>query len=297
MGVKRLNLSPDLLAQMATVDFNPTEQIESWNWLTWGIIIPSILGIAFLLKPVRQLFARFTALDPDNPVHTVALSMTMLVLINLAFTLGVGLGNLSAQLAQQADESGTAPISLAALWVQAGMFVLMALIGVGWLSRLSGAEALARLGIVRPTLRQIAIGVAIAFVLVPVVMVIEAISSWLGLGVSQDIESLTEQLLGPIFSSPIGVLSIGIAAAIGEEPIFRGAAQPRFGLVLTAVLFALLHSNYGISVATLVVFLLGLVLGFIRIRYNTTTAMVTHAVYNSTLAGLAFLAARMILEQ
>ncbi len=65
--------------------------------------------------------------------------------------------------------------------------------------------------------------------------------------------------------------------------------QPRFGLIFTTLLFALLHSTYGVSIATLIVFGVGLVLGLLRMRYNTTTAMVAHAVYNMTLGLIAML--------
>jgi len=81
------------------------------------------------------------------------------------------------------------------------------------------------------------------------------------------VEALTEQLLGPLFSSLWGVATLGLAAALGEETLFRGALQPRFGLWATALIFALVHSNYGISLSTVVVFILGIVLGLISIPF------------------------------
>ena len=117
------------------------------------------------------------------------------------------------------------------------------------------------------------------------------------MGSDADGGSLTEQLIGPLFQTPLGILSIGLAAGIGEEILFRGAMQPRFRLVLTALFFALLHSNYGITLSTLIVFLLGIVLGVIRSRYNTSTAMITHAAYNSTLALLASFAGQILNNQ
>ena len=287
---------PDLVEQLALVGFQ-VDQITSWGWMTWGVMGASIGGLVLLLKPVRRLCARFTSLDPDNPVHGAALSMTMLIVINMAFTLGVGIGTLAQKLADQAEEGAAPPVSLAMLWTQAALFVVLALIGVGWLSRRSFGAALARLGIVRPTLREVLIGVGVALALVPLVVLIEALGRAVGVGVGQDIESFSEQLLGPLFASPLGVLSVGVAAAVGEESIFRGALQPKAGLWLTALLFALTHSNYGISTATVVVFILGVVLGLLRQRHNTTTAMITHAVYNSTLAGMAFLAAQYLAQQ
>lgn len=266
-------------------------------WLSLGLVAPSLMGMLLLLKPVRRLVARFTQLDPDHPVHMVALSLTMLPLIALGVTLGIGLDTLASQIATQSEETGAAAFSVWALWGQAAMFLLTALIGVGWLSRRSWSETLARLGLVRPTLREVLIGIGAALLLVPAVMALEALFNLFGLGVSQDVESLSEVLIGPLFATPFGILSVGLAAAIGEEPIFRGAAQPRFGLLLSSLLFAIVHSQYGISLATLIVLLLGLVLGIIRQRTNTTTSIITHAVYNSTLGVLATVAAQLLSQQ
>lgn len=271
--------------------------IASPLWLSLGLVVPSFLGILLLLKPVRRLVARFTQLDPDHPVHTLALSLTMLPIVALGFTLGIGLDTLSSQIATQTAETGSDPFSLAALWAQAGMFLLMALIGVGWLSRRSWRETLARLGIVRPTGRQVWIGIGVGLLLVPAAMLLEAAFNAVGLSVGQDVESLTEQLMGPLFATPFGILSVGIGAAIGEEPIFRGALQPRLGLVLSSLLFALVHSQYGISLATVIVLGLGLALGIVRQRNNTTTSIITHAVYNSTLGVMAYAAAQVLTQQ
>jgi membrane protease YdiL (CAAX protease family) len=73
--------------------------------------------------------------------------------------------------------------------------------------------------------------------------------------------------------------------------------QPRFGLIITSLLFALVHGQYGLSLATLVVFGLGLVLGLVRNRTNTTTSMLTHALYNSGTALLAYLGIQFLSQQ
>lgn len=290
----RAESQPDLLAQFETMT---SMKIDSWNWLGWGALIPALCGLVLLLKPVRTVAGQLLAIDPANPVHVVSLSMTMFVPINLALTLGIGLNNLSTQIAQRTEVTGQPPITLPVLWTQALMLVLLAFVGAGWLTRRSLGEVMARLGIVIPTRRQLLIGIGWALVLVPVVMAVEAGARAAGAGFDQDVESLAEQLIGPLFDNPLGIISIGLAAAIGEEAVFRGAAQPRLGIVVTALLFALLHSNYGITLSTLIVALLGGVLGIIRIRYNTTTAMITHAIYNSTLALLAAFASQWIGQQ
>ena len=74
------------------------------------------------------------------------------------------------------------------------------------------------------------------------------------------------------------------AAGIGEEILFRGAAQPRLGLPLTALLFAAVHTQYTVSPALVHIFVTGLLLGVVRRRANTTTAIAVHASYNFLLA-------------
>jgi len=287
-----LQAQPDLVEQM-----NPIMPVQSWAWLSWGILVPSLLGILLLLHPVRQWLANFTTLEAANPAHAVSASMTMFIPVYLAFTLGIGLNNLAMQIATQVEETGRQPVTIGLLWVQTALFVLIALVGVGWPTRRSFKESLARLDVVAPTMRQVLVAVAAALVMVPAVMLLEAAASMIGLGADADVESLTEQLIGPLFQTPLGILSIGLAAGIGEEFLFRGAMQPRFRLVLTALLFALLHSNYGITFSTAIVFLLGMVLGMLRNRFNTSTAMLAHAVYNSTLALLAALAGQFLINQ
>ena len=69
----------------------------------------------------------------------------------------------------------------------------------------------------------------------------------MGWGLDEDVQRLTEVLIGPLLGSIPGILTLGLAAGIGEETLFRGALQPRFGLLITSLLFALLHSQYGIT--------------------------------------------------
>ena len=146
-----------------------------------------------------------------------------------------------------------------------------------------------RLGLVVPTLGNVVLGIVLGLGMVPVVMGVEQLSAQFNIGSDPGVQKLTEQLLGPLFTTPFGIITLGASAALGEETLFRGAVQPRFGFILTALLFALVHSNYGISMSTLIVFLLGLVLGVVRMRVNTTTTMIIHMVYNMSLGLLAYL--------
>jgi membrane protease YdiL (CAAX protease family) len=74
---------------------------------------------------------------------------------------------------------------------------------------------------------------------------------------------------------------VGLSAGISEELLFRGAVQPRLGLVVTAFLFAVAHLQYGLSLATVEILIIGLVLGLVRQRTSTTICMIIHASYNT----------------
>ena len=282
VGLLAINIDP------AALPAGPTMGIDRLPAFAVSLWAPALLGLLLLASPVRRLFARFTPLDPSSPVQAVALSYSALVLINLLATLGIGLDNLAETLEQQ-SAAGMNLNMIPALWAQDITMVVLGLVGVGWLSRCSLGSALNRLAIVRPKLRQVGIGLAAGLLMAPLVIGLEYLLGQVGIKAGADVERLTEQLIGPLATSIPGILTLGLAAALGEETVFRGALQPRFGLIFTTLLFALLHSTYGISVATLIVFGVGLVLGLLRMRYNTTTSMVAHATYNMTLGLVAML--------
>lgn len=79
---------------------------------------------------------------------------------------------------------------------------------------------------------------------------------------------------------------LGISAGVGEEITVRGALQPRLGLVLSSLLFASGHVQYT-WFGILTVGLLGMTLGIIRQRSNTTTAMIVHGLYDIIAASSA----------
>lgn len=267
--------------------------VDSIPLLAAGLWLPALLGMILLLPPVRRVIARFTALDPESPVHAVALSLSMLVLTNLLVTLGVGLGTFADALAEQQSQTPE-DNTILALWAQQILTAVLAMVGVGWLTRRSWGQTLERLGLVMPNGREWLIGIGVGLGMVPVVLLMEALAVSLGIGTDADVERLSEQLLGSLFTTPLGILTIGLSAGLGEETLFRGALLPRFGLILSSVFFALVHSQYGITLSTVVVLILGLLLGWLRLRYNTSTAMITHAVYNMTLGLIAYLSTSLI---
>jgi len=72
---------------------------------------------------------------------------------------------------------------------------------------------------------------------------------------------------------------LGVSAGVGEEVLVRGALQPRVGLVWASLLFAAGHVQYT-WFGMLTIALLGIALGLVRKRANTTTAIVVHVAYD-----------------
>jgi hypothetical protein len=71
-----------------------------------------------------------------------------------------------------------------------------------------------------------------------------------------------------------------VMAGTCEEVLFRGALQPRAGIVITALLFAAGHLYYGATPILAFVFVSGLAYGLLRQHMNTTTAIIAHATYD-----------------
>lgn len=287
LGASTAILAPGARGGLEQMGIDPGNAQPALAGLGRALWLPALVAIVLLLPPVRALLARLLPIDRRRTVHAVALSYSMLIVSNLMLTLGWGLSSMAAVM-EGAPQSSASSLVLAT-WVQELLMLSVAVVGVGWLSRRALVPALRRLGIVRPSVRQLAAGLGVGLALVPMALLLEMLAGKLGVSSDPEVGRLTEALLGPLFHSLPGVLTLGLAAALGEESLFRGAMQPRFGLLPTAALFALLHSNYGLTLSTLIVLLLGLVLGLLRRHANSTTSMAAHATYNISLGLLAFL--------
>jgi hypothetical protein len=91
-----------------------------------------------------------------------------------------------------------------------------------------------------------------------------------------------DQEMGQLIAGDLNLAAsilLGVSAGVGEELLVRGALQPRAGLFWASVLFMAGHVQYT-WFGMLTILLLGLALGFIRARSNTTTAIVVHALYD-----------------
>jgi membrane protease YdiL (CAAX protease family) len=250
-----------------------------------ALLLVSITALAILIPSFRRLISHSIPIDPTNIVHTVSLGLSFIVFVMYILT---------AFSLEQLAQDQTSSASIGSMWTQNILCALIAMIGVGWLQRRNTKETLARLGIVRPTFRMIMVGIGFGICFVILNLYIEQLATYFGFGIDPNVDKVTTQQLGPLFTSIPGVLTLGLAAALGEELLFRGAMLPKFGLIYTSILFTLVHSNYGFSIATLIVFILAISLGLLRKRYSTTVTMATHASYNIILGLFALIGTHLL---
>jgi membrane protease YdiL (CAAX protease family) len=78
-----------------------------------------------------------------------------------------------------------------------------------------------------------------------------------------------------------GAVALSAGSALGEEVFFRGYLQPRVGLLVTSLVFALAHFSYASVSEVAAVFLLALALGGLyRWTGNLWAPIAAHFVFN-----------------
>jgi uncharacterized protein len=171
------------------------------------------------------------------------------------------------------------PLTLGDLVTQEVPFLILAGAGIGLYIRRRPAEAGVRLGLVAPTWWQPALALAAAGVFFAFGQAMDTLNHIWAPGVAHQVDVTTTRLFGGL-GTPAGIAALALAPGICEEVLFRGALQPRLGLLATALLFTSLHTQYGISLDALSVFVIAIGLGMIRKYTNTTTSCMCHVSYN-----------------
>ncbi|MBX3000292.1 MAG: CPBP family intramembrane metalloprotease [Caldilineaceae bacterium] len=247
-------------------------------------VVALILACMGFIPQVRWGLSRVLPINPHSFVHTLALvTITGLTLVSFAPLLMLGEPPLltESSLETLRDTGAGGNDGLLAQIYTLVWTLPVAVFVVGYGIRRNFGETLARLGLVWPTLRQIGIGVGLAFVLVVAMNVLDlAINTiWQTFDWPRtDAEAFGELLAFAL--TPLGAIVIGVTAGLGEEVGVRGVLQPRLGILLSNLFFTSLHAFQYNWDALLVVFLLGFVFGFLRKYTNTSTAAITHGLYN-----------------
>ena len=268
-----------------------------WRTVFWSALwCAGALAAAVVtaLPPVRRRFAgAVPVFDAGSPLHAIALSLTAAATIMFLGQLAASGGHPPIITAFKRDESLRQALlegNLAASMIYSMIWAVpAAILAAGFPQSRSLGEALRRLGVVLPTVRQVIFALALAGVLVGAFWLVEdgIALVWKSLGWPQTDMEAFEDLFRPLIN-PAGAAVIGVTAGVEEEILIRGVLQPRLGLLLPNLFFTSLHAmQYGFD-GLLSVFLAGLVLGIVRNRTNTTTAAILHGTYDFILVMISY---------
>lgn len=218
---------------------------------------------------------RVRGFNPASYVHMLAIVFVVYLLGSQFFGFIVGGG--LAGVAETYEEAG---LDIWSLLANSLPLIVLPFLGVGLGMRRNGRQALERLGLGPVTGEGIAVSFGVTFMLFAMLFVFGVI--WMTV-VPEDVYEEQNRATNALSDS---VDSVGIAfvlagtAAVGEEIAFRGALQPVIGFWPTAIVFALTHTQYTLTPAWLLILVVAIAFGWIRQRYNTTVAILTHFWYN-----------------
>lgn len=198
-------------------------------------------------------------------------------LIVMALMLPVPAALLVPPLLAELASSGQSLVDAPGLVAQLLGEIALALAGVGWFVRRDLRGVIDRLGLgaLRPRDALVIVGGVAA------ILLLNHGTEWIAIRAFPALwrqDAAVTALMAahlPVATS----LLLGVSAGVGEELLMRGALQPRLGIRLTAIVFACGHVQYS-WFGMLTIALLGMVLGVIRARTNTTVAIVVHAIYD-----------------
>ncbi|MBO0705662.1 MAG: CPBP family intramembrane metalloprotease [Candidatus Dormibacteraeota bacterium] len=240
-----------------------------------AVFVGGLAAGSVVVPAVRRAIARLIPIDPLSPLDATAVALTLLLVANQ-----VGVQLAGDVLIQTATNPRLQPVDVI---INELPFLAAALLGVGLFIRRSPRETLARLALVRPAWWHVVLALACAGVFYAFSLGADAAAQTLTPEISRKVGAATEELFGGL-TNPLGIATIALSSGICEEAFFRGALQPRVGLLWASFVFAIVHTQYGLSIQEVAVFVLALGLGFLRSRTNTTTTMICHVVYNTIVA-------------
>lgn len=237
-------------------------------WLLAG----SLASVIVLLPPVRRGLSRILPLRSDSIVNAVAVGLLIILVVQ-----AIGVGGLGPE----GFVSLTGSISLSQVISGQIPLVLAGIAGVGFLVRRNGHETLERLGLSGLSWRQFGLTIAGLIGLLGFEFALDAVGSRVAPQSFARLSAANAELYAAL-GAPFAAVIVSLASGICEEILFRGALQPRFGLVTTALVFGIIHMQYGMVWALLSIGVIGLVLGLYRQKINTTACILIHVLYNLT---------------
>ncbi len=243
--------------------------------LLFVIVSISVMRSRAVRVRLRRMLESDALYNPDSRVHTAAivLSFVALSMTLSTFVISGGLSGLAENVAET-------EIAVDGLVVQMILEVAAAFVGIRFLLQRGFLQSVRRLGLRLPTPDDMTWGVGGGIGLFIFLIVVGGI--WQALVSPEVFDAQTaasQEIANAINTLPLA-FAVAMSAAVGEEIFFRGALQPVFGVVPVAIFFTLLHTQYTLTPATLIIFSVAVGLGLLRKKYSTTTAIIAHFLYN-----------------
>lgn len=275
-------------------------QVDGYPFILIPFVLFFALGLLLLLKPCRSVLERLMPINKASNLQAFALSFSMLLFI-LFTAYGVLIQNgivdfddILLEEFKNLANLGWLDVGFTLFTIVYGNIVIRCLsviLAVGYLSRRNWRGVMERLGLTSLNRERITRGVIWGLLLAVVVSVLEFNVGSTGEEdrIRQFLNGIDPTLVSSVYAKlMLNILVISLAAGVGEEIIFRGALQPRFGSIYTSILFALLHVQYiSHPLGLVVIFGLSILFGKMRQKYDTTTAIVIHTVYDIVIFTLA----------
>jgi hypothetical protein len=202
------------LAKVFWPELMNSESMEV-HWLALAVtcLLTSMAAFVPLILPVRRWLARWMPIDPNSTVHTTALTFAV-------YQIGLSLGQLI--LIGDLENLTEAELALT-LWdvLLSGVpFALFALVGVGLFVRRDGQSTLERLGLRRPTWRQLLAATGLIILFLAFDMGVSLLWEELDPAGYDLLERVSENLFGNL-TTVGGAIALGLSAgpSPGDDPI------------------------------------------------------------------------------
>ncbi len=214
--------------------------------------------------------------NPDSSIHRLAVILMIFQGIAILWTLTSSGGLEGLDLSYTSSLQALGDLASGGL-----VYITVTLMGIGWMVRRDTRQVIQRLNLRLPTLKDWIWGIGVALLLY--VMLLIATTIWTLVVPAEVIEQQTvasSQLFEAFNSSLILGFLLAVITGVSEEILFRGALQPVFGIILTSLFFTILHVQYALTPATLILFIVSLGFSWARQRASTTAAIIAHTIYN-----------------
>jgi membrane protease YdiL (CAAX protease family) len=254
-------------------------------------LLVGVAGVGLCVPPLRRVAGRRTGSTFwTDPPTFLALWLFVMVLANNVVSL-----LLFDQLPNVESLFSTGRLTPGTVLTSQLPFITVALLGVGFGVRRNARETLRRLGYGAVSVRHLGVVVLFVGAALALSFAADALFAQLQPELYRKVGEISTNLFSPAGLSPASAvlfaLLVGVGAGLGEETLFRGAVQPRLGIVATSVLFASMHFQYGPSLLLGYVFLLSIGFGILRKHVSTTASFLAHAAYNTLGILLAYFVA------